>query len=332
MRQRHILLYICFCSSQIDLKTRFSSTYAKIFFCLLWSWSPNTPPLASPFRSHHQLKSLPTTAIHTYRKINNPFIKKKKKKTSSQRLLPLTALTLRVNLLISSAAVSRTDVFALLSAQACLLEGQSVPLRKLNVLKKLAGYVRNRPWSQTDLILCFGSPTSAHVVCNNNMNRSFNQPGSESEPFVTSRRVNLPEQFVKESEASERSKFREFFCWFGSSTWMRMLCSAELRARSGEEVGVWWVWSYTTSYLHIPKNYVSIKKRKDTDGVTHRSSSSLGSFLLMTASSLFVNIWKAKEEKTEPYISFKQGQETLTSPCPLPKLWCNHATQGRPQH
>lgn len=29
--------------------------------------------------------------------------------------------------------------------------------------------------------------------------------------------------------------------------------------------------------------------------VTHRSSSSFGSFLLMTASSLFVNIWKVKE-------------------------------------
>lgn len=56
----------------------------------------------------------------------------------------------------------------------------------------------------------------------------------------------------------------------------------------------------------------------DFTDVTHRSSSSLGSFLLMTASSLFVNIWKATEERTwmpaEPYISFKQGQETLTSP------------------
>lgn len=42
-----------------------------------------------------------------------------------------------------------------------------------------------------------------------------------------------------------------------------MLCTSQLRSRSGEEVGVWWVWSYTTSYLHIPKNWVYIfKKRK----------------------------------------------------------------------
>lgn len=55
---------------------------------------------------------------------------------------------------------------------------------------------------------------------------------------------------------------------------------------------------YNQLFTHTQKR-VYIKKRKDADDVvglvgftdvTHRSSSSLGSFLLMTASSLFVNI------------------------------------------
>lgn len=74
--------------------------------------------------------------------------------------------------------------------------------------------------------------------------------------------------------------------------------------------------------------YPKKKKKQCADGlvwrvgfpdVTHRSSSSLGSFLLMTASSLFVNIWKAGQERSlvagEPSLDFKQGQET-----PAPNL------------
>lgn len=41
--------------------------------------------------------------------------------------------------------------------------------------------------------------------------------------------------------------------------------------------------------------------------VTHRSNSSLGSFLLMTASSLFVNIWKGAEDNISPGSLFQHG-------------------------
>lgn len=69
----------------------------------------------------------------------------------------------------------------------------------------------------------------------------------------------------------------------------------QVRRRGWRVVGVM---LYNQLFTHTQKLSL-YKKRKDADGVvglvgftdvTHRSSSSLGSFLLMTASSLFVNI------------------------------------------
>lgn len=45
--------------------------------------------------------------------------------------------------------------------------------------------------------------------------------------------------------------------------------------------------------------------------VTHRSNSSLGSFLLMTASSLFVNIWNDKEHNVSTGRVFKRSWSLL---------------------
>lgn len=55
--------------------------------------------------------------------------------------------------------------------------------------------------------------------------------------------------------------------------------------------------------------------------VTHRSSSSLGNFLLMTASSLFVNIWKGADDSISPGnpASIRAGAITLNH-CPHSRM------------
>lgn len=88
------------------------------------------------------------------------------------------------------------------------------------------------------------------------------------------------------------------------------LCMIE-KCWSGAKAGRWMLSAQHAIFARIKKKSPADSLIEVFWNVTHRSNSSLGSFLLMTASSLFVNIWKGAEDNISTGSMFQ-----LTGPPP----------------
>lgn len=122
--------------------------------------------------------------------------------------------------------------------------------------------------------------------------------------------VSLVEIFAKGQENTQymimRCTMCVCLCWQQGQVYLCEWLGVLIGTKAGR-----WVWSmkhaiFTRKWKKNPKPADNLTEV--FWNVTHRSNSSLGSFLLMTASSLFVNIWKDAEDNISPGSLFQHSR------------------------